>query len=67
MVKKSFSRLANFKGMSRFALLILLVAATSAEFECPEDTPGLFPDPEDCRSFYEGGLGTINMLDDFLT
>ena len=34
-------------------LLLVAVAATSADFECPE-TEGIFPDPDDCRSFYQG-------------
>lgn len=37
-------------------LLLLVVAAVSAEFECPsnEDLPeGIYPDPDDCRSFYQ--------------
>ena len=45
--------------MLRFALLILLVAATKAEFECLEGISGIFADPDDCRGYYEGGLGTI--------
>ena len=34
-------------------LLLVAVAATSADFECPE-VEGIFPDPDDCRSFYQG-------------
>ena len=47
--------------MLRSALLILLVAiaATSADFECPE-TEGIFPDPDDCRSFYQ--VTTLSMM-----
>ena len=42
--------------MLRSASLIILlvaIAATSADFECP-DVEGIFPDPDDCRSFYQG-------------
>jgi len=33
-------------------ILLMAIAATSADFECPE-TEGIFPDPDDCRSFYQ--------------
>ena len=39
--------------------------ADVAEFECPEDVSDInfiFPDPEDCRGFYEGGPGTLACL-----
>ena len=50
--------------MLRSASLILLVgiATASADFECPE-VEGIFPDPDDCRSFYQG---SIYALDDVL-
>ena len=53
------SRLTDIEGMLRLALLILLVTASKAEFECPEGISGIFPDPDDCRGYYEGGLGTF--------
>ena len=34
---------------SVFALLLFVIAA-AAEFECPGE--GIYPDPDDCRSFY---------------
>ena len=52
------SQLTDNEGMLRLASLILLVSATKADFECPDDTSGIFPDPDDCRGYYEGGLGT---------
>ena len=51
--------------MLGLALLFPLVTATMAEFECPEDVSDInyiFPDPEDCRGFYEGGPGTLACL-----
>ena len=41
-------------------ILLMAIAATSADFECPE-TEGIFPDPDDCRSFYQG---STRLLDD---
>ena len=54
------SQLTDNEGMLRLAslIVILLVSATKADFECPDDTSGIFPDPDDCRGYYEGGLGT---------
>ena len=46
--------------MIRLALLFLVVTTISADFECPDvETPGIYADPDDCRGYYEGGLGTI--------
>ena len=42
-------------------ILLVAIAATSADFECPE-VEGIFPDPDDCRSFYQG---SIYALDDY--
>ena len=57
-------RLQYIAEMLRSASLIILlvaIAATSADFECP-DVEGIFPDPDDCRSFYQG---SIYALDDY--
>ena len=35
---------------SVFALLLSVIAAAAAEFECPGE--GIYPDPDDCRSFF---------------
>merc|ERR1712038_844003 len=48
------SQVLHVAEMLRLILLILgvVVAATLADFECPENE-GIFPDPDDCRSFYQ--------------
>merc|ERR1712038_804553 len=48
------SQVLHVAEMLRLILLILgvVVAATLADFECPENE-GIFPDPDDCSAFYQ--------------
>ena len=39
-------------GKGVFLLLLVAAAAVTAEFQCPGNE-GIYPDPDDCRSFYQ--------------